>query len=84
MASSRDDLEALIGRPVPWFAYPLVDRSAFNDPSVRLASQIFDLAVFGDEQDTNPSGTPFRLPRHYVGDWPEEEFRARLTSWLAA
>ena len=82
MEQSKLALEDLLACRVPSFAYPFGDSVAFNDTSVRIAREFFDLAVMAQSQDATRVRDRYRIPRHYVGDWDIGEFSRRLRAWL--
>ncbi len=82
LAESRRQLEAFLGRPVPHFAYPFGNRSAFDESTVRIAESAFDLALISYGGAIGVDASPWRLPRCYVGDWSTEELGHHLDTWL--
>ena len=80
----RVDLERLLGRPVPWFAYPFGDPTSFDATSVRLARELFDLAVTTAPGAASPADDPHVLPRVHVRDGTAETLAHSLAAWIKA
>ena len=77
---SKEQLQAVVGRPVRSFSYPYGLHSDETVDLVRRAG--FDSACACMEQVVRRSADPFRLPRLYVGNWPGDVFAAQLDEWL--
>jgi peptidoglycan/xylan/chitin deacetylase (PgdA/CDA1 family) len=82
MTQSQRGLEDLLARRVRSFAYPYGSRDAINDTSIEIARELYDLAVTTEPAPVVATTDAHRIPRFNVGNWPEDEFTARLTSWL--
>jgi len=77
---SRQDLEHLLNQPVVSFAYP---HGKFNDETVAiLKNNGFLCACTTRESGVERSTDPMILPRYTVKDWTNEEFMAKLSTWL--
>jgi peptidoglycan/xylan/chitin deacetylase (PgdA/CDA1 family) len=73
------DIEAITGRAVTTFAYPFGGKSAVGNIAPRLTREAgCQLACSTDVGVVGPRTDPYRLPRLNVGDWPEDEFAARI------
>jgi peptidoglycan/xylan/chitin deacetylase (PgdA/CDA1 family) len=80
MQQSRRDLEFLIDRPVPGFAYPFGDISR---RTIRLAESAgFDYACTTEAGCIDRATQPHRIPRIVAEDWPAERFAQRLAEVL--
>jgi peptidoglycan/xylan/chitin deacetylase (PgdA/CDA1 family) len=80
MRQSKQDLEALIGRPVAGFAYPHGD---YGPETVDLARESgFDFACTVDGGCVARNTQPYRLPRLSVGDCSGVELVHRLEGAL--
>lgn len=80
MQQSRRDLESLVDRPVPGFAYPFGDISR---RTLRLAGSAgFDYACTTEAGCVDRATRPHRIPRIVAEDWPAERFAQRLAEVL--
>jgi peptidoglycan/xylan/chitin deacetylase (PgdA/CDA1 family) len=80
MQQSRRDLESMIDRPVPGFAYPFGDISR---RTLRLAGSAgFDYACTTEAGCVDRATRPHRIPRIVAEDWPVERFAQRLAEVL--
>jgi peptidoglycan/xylan/chitin deacetylase (PgdA/CDA1 family) len=80
MQQSRRDLESLVDRPVPGFAYPFGDISR---RTLRLAESAgFDYACTTEAGCVDRATQPHRVPRILAEDWPAERFAQRLDEVL--
>jgi len=80
MQQSRRDLESMIDRPVPGFAYPFGDISR---RTLRLAESAgFDYACTTEAGCVDRATRPHRIPRIVAEDWPAERFARRLAEVL--
>jgi len=80
MQQSRRDLESLVDRPVPGFAYPFGDISR---QTLRLAESAgFDYACTTEAGCVDRATQPHRIPRIVAEDWPAERFAQRLAEVL--
>ncbi len=79
---SKRDLEELLGRPVPRFAYPYGSYGR-ETPSL-VASAGFECACSASGGFVTAGSDLFRLPRMNVSDWDGDEFSRRLDRWLAS
>ena len=76
MQQSRRDLESLVDRPVPGFAYPFGDLSR---RTISLAESAgFDYACTTEAGCVDRATQPHRIPRIVAEDWPAERFAQRL------
>lgn len=79
VAGSRRELEQLLGGRVDLFAYPFGDRKAYTADTVRLVAEAgFRAACVNEPAPVRPGADPLRLPRLYVSDWGEAEFRLEV------
>lgn len=78
---ARDDLEALLQRPMCSFAYPYGRLSAETPRLVQEAGLACACTV--NPGDVRADSDPFRLNRVIVGNWSGEVFAHRLGQWLA-
>lgn len=77
---SREELEALLGRPVRAFAYP---HGATSRPVAEAVQQAgFRSACASANDVVRKSGDPFRLPRFWPTDSDGEGFSRWLRRWL--
>lgn len=81
MRQSKQDLEALTGRPVVGFAYPYGD---IGPESARIARETGFAFACSTAANGVTRDTPLHLlPRVAVGDWTEQAFAARIGGLLA-
>ncbi len=77
---SKQDLEALLQRPVRSLAYPY-GRYAAATPE--LARELgFDCACTVTPGDLRDLADPYRIPRVVVGNWHAQELTERLGAWM--
>lgn len=82
IATSKRDLEKLLGRRVLHFAYPFGSRDDFDDHSVdSVRSCDFETACTTLPGTANESTDLYHLPRRLVMDWGRVRFRAQLKRW---
>ncbi len=74
---SKEDLQHLLGRRVPMFAYPFGDFGPETPGMVREAG--FDGACIADPGAVWVDTDPFQLPRVAVLDWDAAEFARQLS-----
>lgn len=80
MQQSRRDLESMIDRPVPGFAYPFGDISR---RTLRLAATAgFEYACTTEAGCVDRATRTHRIPRIAVEDWPAERLAQRLAEVL--
>ena len=80
MQQSRRDLESMVERPVPGFAYPFGDISR---RTLRLAESAgFHYACTTEAGCVDRATRPHRIPRIAVEDWPADRFARRLAEVL--
>jgi peptidoglycan/xylan/chitin deacetylase (PgdA/CDA1 family) len=80
MQQSRRDLESLVDRPVPGFAYPFGDISR---RTLQLAESAgFDYACTTEAGCVDHATRPHRVPRIVAEDWPAERLAQRLAEVL--
>jgi peptidoglycan/xylan/chitin deacetylase (PgdA/CDA1 family) len=77
---SRSVLQSTLDAPVQSFAYPFGEYDATTARLVQEAG--FGRACTVEPGVVVPITDPFRIPRHEVLDWDEDEFEAALTRWL--
>jgi peptidoglycan/xylan/chitin deacetylase (PgdA/CDA1 family) len=82
IAKSKKDLEHLLGRAVPHFAYPFGRRDDFDDATVETVRMTgFDTACTALAGSAYPTSNRYLLPRRLVMDWGRARFRAQLLRW---
>lgn len=81
LRSSREQLEALLGTPVPGVSYPYGTYAAETPEHAARAG--FAYACTSGRRPVSGGTSLFELPRYPIGDWPAEELSARIRSWLA-
>lgn len=83
--SSKDTLEALIGRPVSSFAYPYGQAEDITEETVGLVREAgFATACINTPGAITGDSDRFRLPRLFVRDWDAQRLRAELDRQLAS
>jgi len=78
---SKQTLEQLLGIGLNSFSYPYGMASEASKDLVRRAG--FTSACATLEQPVRPESERWALPRVQVQDWSGEEFRSRISRWLA-
>ena len=82
IASSKNELEQMLGHSVSHFAYPFGRREDFDDHSVNaVRSAGFDTACTTLPGTAGPLTDRYRLPRRMVMDWGRFRFRAQMMRW---
>lgn len=82
LGGSKQALEELLGRAVDAVSYPF---SAVDDQTVAVAREAgFAYACAGGDGPVRRTSPTLGLPRLSVGDWPAEEFVARISNLLRA
>jgi peptidoglycan/xylan/chitin deacetylase (PgdA/CDA1 family) len=85
IVDSRTRLESMIGMPVTSFSYPFGGNDAFNDDTVRLVLQAgYGTACTGIAGRVSRRTDPLRLPRHFVRNLDQSDFRRWLSRCFAA
>jgi hypothetical protein len=79
IASSKTQLENIIGYPVTDFSYPHGDYSLETRELVHKAG--FQSASTTEIKCVFPDADPFQLPRFQVDDWSGDQFLRRLATW---
>jgi peptidoglycan/xylan/chitin deacetylase (PgdA/CDA1 family) len=80
MQQSKSDLEQLIGRPVPGFAYPYGD---YGSESARIAAEVgFEFACTTESKRITPTTPAHLMPRLAVEDWEERAFARFVRRFL--
>jgi peptidoglycan/xylan/chitin deacetylase (PgdA/CDA1 family) len=74
--ASKAALEALLGAPVDFFAYPFGATSDETRAVVRAAG--FSAALTVEPGSVDATSDPFRLPRHEIGDLSAADFAALI------
>lgn len=83
LEGSRDDLTAITGLETASIAYPYGGVKAFDDRVVEATRRAgFRLGCINIRGEVRPGHDLLRIPRHAVHDWPADEFRGHLSSWL--
>lgn len=77
----RNDLEALLQRPVKTMAYPYGRYAPATPGLVRALG--FDCACTVDPGEVRADTDPFQINRVVVCNWTADEFAHRLGSWIA-
>ena len=81
-ATSKRDLEHLIGRSVSHFAYPFGGRDNIDEHSVDAArSAGFATACTTIPGTAGPTTDPYRLPRRVATDCGRLRFKAQMQRW---
>jgi peptidoglycan/xylan/chitin deacetylase (PgdA/CDA1 family) len=79
----RKQLEEMLGRRVPAFAYPYGGPDAQTQATAGLAREAGFAVAFANARGlVEPGSDPFMLPRHLIQDWPEPEFAKNLKQWF--
>ncbi len=78
VSESRQWCEDWTGRPIAGFAYPFGDVDDGARASVRASGLSYACTTFPHVVFRGAS--PFAIPRLFVGNWDEAEFRARVLS----
>ena len=82
IASSKECLEAIMGRPVRTFAYPYGTRADYTkDTAVLVNEEGFALACSNFPEAVTSTSDIYQLPRFVVRDWTEEQFASMLAAW---
>lgn len=82
---AKEQLEKLLGHPVPHFAYPHGARGAFTNESVALVRAAgFVSACSSLEGVVRPDNDILQLPRMQVRDWNKNEFGKRLAMFASS
>jgi peptidoglycan/xylan/chitin deacetylase (PgdA/CDA1 family) len=81
---SREQLEALVGKPVVTFSYPYGGSNAFDAVTIGLVREAgFTCACTTLGGAVRAGCEPFQVPRNRVGDWDGATFDRWLTSVLS-
>jgi peptidoglycan/xylan/chitin deacetylase (PgdA/CDA1 family) len=78
--SGRQDLEELLGKPVPGFAYPNGQATAYTKAILRDAG--FEYACISLENVIRAGSDPLALTRFWQKDVDGDRFLRRLNMWL--
>jgi glycosyltransferase involved in cell wall biosynthesis/peptidoglycan/xylan/chitin deacetylase (PgdA/CDA1 family) len=79
---SRRALEAIIGGPVPLFAYPYGWTGSYTSETVGMLRDLgFEGACSTTQSVVQLDSDPYQLPRMLVRDWSGEEFEHRLAAF---
>jgi peptidoglycan/xylan/chitin deacetylase (PgdA/CDA1 family) len=77
--TSKQDLEAIIGRGITTFSYPFGRKCEYDRTSMRLCREAgFDKAAANFPGQVHRWSDPMQLPRHLVRNWDLETFAAEL------
>ncbi len=79
IGGSKEELEAIVGQPVPRLAYPFGDYDSHSEAAARDLG--FEYAVSVETGVVTDPAARFRLPRHDIKNWTGREFAKRLR-WL--
>lgn len=81
----RRRLETLLGRSVPWLAYPFGSRADVSNDTRDAARQSAKLAAVTTQPGAVTSSTDtLALPRVVVGRWPTDRFAGVWRRWAQA
>lgn len=76
IVESKRQLEDIIGRSVPLFAYPNGFRSDYTAETIAICRRAgFDCAYAAWDAPVEEPADPFQIPRMMVRDWNGERFR---------
>lgn len=79
ITSSRQQLEAITGKPVLAFAYPYGGSQDFTDETVEIVEAAgFEAACTTAPGVVGTGSAPLRLPRCWVGNWDLAQFTKNL------
>jgi peptidoglycan/xylan/chitin deacetylase (PgdA/CDA1 family) len=85
IASSKQCLEALVGRPVTTFAYPYGTRADYStDTATLVKEEGFAVACSNYPETVTRTSDVYQLPRFVVRDWTQERFASTLAAWWDA
>jgi peptidoglycan/xylan/chitin deacetylase (PgdA/CDA1 family) len=80
--SSKQCLEAMVGRSVEAFAYPYGTKADYTNATAALVEeQGFSLACSNYPEAVTRTSDVYQLPRFVVRDWTEERFAGTVASW---
>jgi peptidoglycan/xylan/chitin deacetylase (PgdA/CDA1 family) len=83
IGGSRQQLEAVLGRPVRLFSYPFGGRDAFDETTKALVRDSgYTFACTGTGGLASVDDYPFQIPRNVVGDWDATTFEQWLDRWV--
>ena len=79
MSDNKAQLEAIIKKPVAYFAYPYGTTKDFNKTTLQLAAETGFKLSFVNYHGFSNSGThPHKIPRILIRDWDTEELSRQL------
>jgi peptidoglycan/xylan/chitin deacetylase (PgdA/CDA1 family) len=82
IASSKQCLEAIAGRPIKTFAYPYGTRADYSQDTASLVREEgFSLACSNYPEAVTGTADVYQLPRFVVRDWEEARFARTLAAW---
>jgi peptidoglycan/xylan/chitin deacetylase (PgdA/CDA1 family) len=82
IGSSKECLEAMVGRPVETFAYPYGTKADYTNATAALVKEEgFALACSNYPEAVTRTSDIYQLPRFVVRDWTEERFAETLAAW---
>jgi peptidoglycan/xylan/chitin deacetylase (PgdA/CDA1 family) len=80
---SKMDLENILDRPVPTFAYPYGERRDYTPDTSRLVREAgFVCACANFVGQVTAFNDPYQLPRCIVRDWDGDTFTRQLKDWF--
>ncbi len=83
LEGSRRDITAITGVETVSCAYPYGGVKAYDARVVAATRRAgFRLGCINVRGEVEPRTDPLLIPRHAVHDWPGDEFREHLGSWL--
>ena len=82
IGTSKQCLEAIIGRPVNTFAYPYGTKADYTNATATFVQEEgFALACSNYPEAVTRTSDVYQLPRFVVRDWSEERFAGTLAAW---
>lgn len=83
ISTSKQWLEAQIGREVTSFAYPFGSPDDYTPQTIEILQECgFQRSCITSNGSITPEVNPFEYPRRSVLDWTGREFLQRLQHWL--
>jgi peptidoglycan/xylan/chitin deacetylase (PgdA/CDA1 family) len=79
ITTSKQKLEAWLGKEIPIFSYPFGRRSDYTQETIALCRQAgFARAAANFPGQAHRWTDPYQIPRHLVRNWPAEVFAEKL------
>ena len=83
IASSKSNLEMLLGKDVKHFSYPFGGKDDYNLDSIALCKTLgFDVVCSNFPKQLHRWTSRFELPRMLVRDWKGVEFKEKMNSFF--